>query len=108
MFSEFPVPMNVTLESEVMFTCAVPNGSMVSLSWNSLSGNDIVFNSGTSPEGVQWSTASFTATIRFKNTEISCNAGGVNNGLGVFETSPPALLLLQGMLTRLAHEVQLT
>ena len=100
--------MNVTLGSKVMFTCAVPNGSMISLSWNNLSGNDIVFNSGTSPEGAQWSTASFTATMRFNNTEISCNAGGVINGMGVFETSPPALLLLQGMWTRLAHVVQLT
>ena len=100
--------MNVTLGSEVMFTCAVPNGSMVSLSWNCLSGNDIEFNSGTSSEGVTWIGASFTATMRFNNTDISCNVGGVINGMGVFETSPTALLLLQGMWTRLAHEVQLT
>ena len=108
MFSEFPVSMNVTLGSEVMFTCAVPNGAKVSLSWNGLSGNDIGFNSSLSTEGVQWSTANFAATMRFNNTEISCNAGGVINGMGVFETSPPALLLLQGMWTRLAHEVELT
>ena len=108
MFSEFPVSMNVTLESEVTFTCAVPNGSMISLSWNGLSGNDIDFNSGTSPEGVKWIRASFTATMRFNDTDISCNAGGVINGMGVFETSPTALLLLQGMWTRLAHVVQLT
>ena len=108
MFSEFPVSMNITLGSKVTFTCAVPNGSMITLSWNNLSGNDIVFNSGTSPEGVRWSTASFTATMRFNNTEILCNAGGVINGMGVFETSPPALLLLQGMWTILAHVVQLT
>ena len=108
MFSEFPVSMNVTLGSEVMFTCAVPNGSMVSLSWNGLSGNDIHFNSGTSSEGVKWIGASFTATMRFNNTDISCNAGGVINGMHVFETSPTALLLLQGMWTRLAHEMELT
>ena len=80
-FSEFPVSMNVTLESEVTFTCAVPNGSMLSLSWNGLSGNDVDFDSGLSSEGVQWITASFTATMRFNNTEISCNAGGVINGI---------------------------
>ena len=91
--------MNVTLGSEVMLTCAVPNGAMISLSWNNLSGNDIVTNSGLSPEGVRWSTARFTATMRFNNTNISCNAGGAINGMGVFETSPPALLLLQGMWT---------
>ena len=100
--------MNITLGSKVMFTCAVPNGSMISLSWNNLSGNDIVFNSGTSTEGVKWSTASFTATMRFNNTEISCNAGGAINGMGVFETSPAAVLLLQGMWTRLTHEMELT
>ena len=27
------------------------------------------------------------------NTEISCNAGGFINGMGVFEMSSPALLL---------------
>ena len=108
MFSEFPVSINVTLGSKVMFTCAVPNGAMISFVWNNLSGNDIVFNSSTSPEGVKWITAIFTATMRFNNTEISCSAGGVINGMGVFETSPPALLLLQGMWTRLAHVVQLT
>ena len=108
MFSEFPVSMNVTLESEVMFTCVVPNGETIFLSWNGISGNDIKSNGGLSPEGVQWISANFTATMRFNNTNISCNAGGVINGVGVFETSPPALLLLQGMWTRLAYVVQLT
>ena len=104
--------MNVTLGSIVMLICAVPNGSMISTSWNGIAGNydDIDFKSGTSPEGVKWSTASFTATMRFNNTEILCNAGGVINGMGVFETSPTALLLLQGMWTRYrpAYVVQFT
>ena len=71
--------MNVTLGSIVTLICAVPNGSMIATSWNGIAGNDIDFKSGTSPEGVKWSTASFTATMRFNNTEISCNAGGVIN-----------------------------
>ena len=97
MFSEFPVSMNVTLGSQILFTCAVPNGAMISLSWIGLSGSEIHSNSGTSPEGVQWLTANFTATMRFNNTNISCVAGGVINMMGVYEISPPALLLLQGM-----------
>ena len=44
----------------------------------------------------------------YNNTEISCVAGGAINRMGVFVESPPALLLLRGMWTILAREVQLT
>lgn len=81
----------------MVFTCAVPNGTSVSLSWIGLSGGDVNFLPSTlSPDGVRSMTATLTATERFNNTNASCDAGGFINGMGVFEQSPSALLLIQG------------
>ena len=96
-FSEFPVARNVSLQSTVEFTCAVPNGASVVLNWIGLSGGDVNFSPSTvSSDGVISTTATFTASARFNNTNISCTAGGVINGTGHFQQSPPALLLIQG------------
>ena len=95
-FSEFPVARNVSLQSTVEFTCAVPNGTSVVLNWIGLSGGDVIFSPSTVSDGVRSVMATFTASTRFNNTNISCSAGGVINGAGVFQQSPPALLLIQG------------
>ena len=94
-FSEFPVARNVSIQSTVEFTCAVPNGEYVLyFSWSA----DHVFVKLSpmtfSQDGVKSRTLIITASAN--NTNISCSAGGFINGIGVFEESPPALLLIQG------------
>ena len=96
-FSEIPASKNASLDSIVEFSCATPYGATVNLFWT-LSGSGFNISNSDLPGGVERTTVSFNATILQNNTEVVCTAAGIINGSSVFEQSPGALLLVQGML----------